>query len=123
MRVLGAVPISRLHLHGTKVIGGTLTAFASERFDERSEAARQALNAFIRESGEFDGVVDFDRATGDPQPPVALREDYGRDDRLHPNDKGYEAMAQAVDLSSIIEPGTRCRGWAAGRAHAPGEVR
>lgn len=103
--------ISRLHLHGIKVIGGTLTGFAgSERFDERSEAERQTINAFIRESGEFDGVVDFDRATRDPDHPLALRGDYGRDDRLHPNDSGYEAMAQAVDLSSLVGAGTRCGG-------------
>jgi len=82
------------------VIGGTLTAFAgSERFDQRSEASRQAINAFIREGGAFDGVVDFDLATRDPVRPEALREGFGRDDRLHPNDQGYKAMAEAVDLS------------------------
>lgn len=101
--------ISRLHLRGIKVIGGTLTGFAgSERFDERSETARQTVNAFIRDSGEFDAVVDFDRATRDPDHPLALREGYGRDDRLHPNDQGYEAMAQAVDLSIFIPRGTLC---------------
>jgi lysophospholipase L1-like esterase len=106
--------VSRLHLHGVKVVGGTLTAFAgSERFDERSEAARQTINAFIRDSGEFDAVVDFDRATRDPAHPLALKDGYGRDDRLHPNDQGYEAMAQAFDLSTFIGSGTRCGDQAA----------
>lgn len=101
--------IDRLHLHGIKVIGGTLTAFAgSERFDERSEASRQTINAFIRDSGAFDAVVDFDRATLDPARPEAMRTDFVRDDRLHPNDQGYEAMAQAVDLAAIIPPGQAC---------------
>jgi lysophospholipase L1-like esterase len=102
--------IDRLHLHGIKVIGGTLTAFAgSERFDARSEASRQTINAFIRDGGAFDAVVDFDRATRDPDQPEALRRDFGGDDRLHPNDQGYEAMAQAVDLSAFVTRGTACR--------------
>lgn len=101
--------ISRLHLHGIKVIGGTLTAFAgSERFDERSEAARQTINAFIRDGGEFDAVVDFDRATRDSVQPASMRSDYSRDDRLHPNDQGYEAMGNAVALSHFTTPETRC---------------
>jgi lysophospholipase L1-like esterase len=102
--------IARLHLRGIKVIGGTLTAFAgSERFDERSESARQALNAFIRRSGEFDGVADFDKATRDPAKPEAMRSDFVRDDRLHPNDQGYGAMATAVDLPALTGPGAACR--------------
>jgi len=101
--------IARLHLRGIKIIGGTLTAFGgSERFDARSESARQALNAFIRDGGEFDGVADFDKATRDPATPEAMRRDFVRDDRLHPNDKGYEAMARAVDLSAFIRPGSPC---------------
>jgi lysophospholipase L1-like esterase len=105
--------IARLHLHGVKVIGGTLTAFSgSERFDERSETARKVLNAFIRDSGEFDGVADFDRATRNPHQPEALRLDFVRDDRLHPNDAGYAAMAEAVDLSLFTSGATSC-----GRTH------
>lgn len=102
--------IARLHLRGIKVFGGTLTAFAgSERFDERSETARKTLNAFIRDGGAFDGVVDFDKATRDPARPEAMRADFARDDRLHPNDQGYAAMAQAVDLSLFSRPGQACR--------------
>lgn len=101
--------IARLHLRGIKVVGGSLTAFAgSERFDERSENARRTINAFIRDSGEFDAVVDFDKATRDPAKPDAMRQDFARDDRLHPNDQGYAAMAQAVDLSALIPSGTKC---------------
>ncbi|NQE62711.1 SGNH/GDSL hydrolase family protein [Caulobacter sp. RHG1] len=102
--------IARLHLRGIKVIGGTLTGFAgSERFDERSETARRTLNAFIRDSGEFDSVVDFDKALQDPAKPEAMRADFARDDRLHPNDQGYTAMAQAIDLSQFNGPQARCR--------------
>lgn len=102
--------IARLHLRGIKIIGGTLTAFGgSERFDERSESARQVINAFIRKGGEFDGVAEFDKATLDPAKPEAMRQDFVRDDRLHPNDQGYAAMAQAVDLSAFVRPGSACR--------------
>lgn len=101
--------IARLRLHGIKVIGGTLTAFGgSERFDERSESARQVINAFIRKGGEFDGVAEFDKATLDPAKPEAMRQDFVRDDRLHPNDQGYAAMADAIDLSPFMGPGTPC---------------
>ncbi len=102
--------IARLHLRGVKVIGGTLTAFGgSERFDERSESARQTINAFIRDSGEFDGVADFDRATQDPAQPEALKADLVGNDRLHPNDAGYRMMGEAIDLSNFVTPQTVCR--------------
>lgn len=100
--------IARLHMRNIKVIGGTLTAFGgSERFDERSEASRQTINAFIRDSGEFDAVVDFDRATLDPAKPDSIRVEMVGNDKLHPNDAGYQAMAEAIDLS-IFTSGTTC---------------
>lgn len=103
--------IDRLHLRGIKVVGGTLTAFAdSERFDARSEASRQTINAFVRDSGAFDAVADFDRATRDPSRTEALRIEFGRDDRLHPNDQGYQAMAEAVDLSIFTAGEPACAG-------------
>ncbi|ADL02200.1 SGNH/GDSL hydrolase family protein [Brevundimonas subvibrioides] len=103
--------ISRLHLHGIKVIGGTMTAFGgSERFDARSEATRQAVNTFIRESGAFDAVADFDAATRDPAQTDQMQVDLVGADRLHPNDKGYDTMAQAIDLDAFAPSGTGCHG-------------
>lgn len=94
--------IDRLHAHGVKVIGGTVTPFGgSERFDDRSEGARQALNAFIRSPGAFDGVADFDLALRDPaRPDHLLPSDHNRD-WLHPNDAGYQKMADAVPLEAL----------------------
>lgn len=93
---------ARLRLHDVRVLGGTLTPFAgSERFDERSEASRQPLNAAIRSGRLFDGVVDFDAAVRDPANPQAMAEGTHRDDRLHPNDEGYRRMAEAIDLSLL----------------------
>lgn len=101
--------IGRLHLRGIKVIGGTLTAFkGSERFDQRSEAARQTINAFIRDSGEFDAVADFDLATRDPDQPEAMSADFAGRDRLHPNDDGYKAMGEAIDLSIFTAGAPAC---------------
>lgn len=101
--------IGRLHLRGIRIVGGTMTAFGgSERFEERSEASRQTVNAFVRDSGEFDAVADFDRATQDPAQSDAMRRDFVGDDRLHPNDQGYAAMAEAIDLSDFINAETAC---------------
>ena len=103
--------VARLHLHGIKVFGGTLTPFGgSERFDARSENSRQIINAFIRDSGVFDGVVDFDIALRDPDHPTDLAAGAHTNDRLHPNDEGHRRMAQAIDLA-LFEPGSRsCEG-------------
>lgn len=101
--------IARLHLRDIKVVGGTLTPFAgSERFDTRSESARQTINAFIRDSGEFDAVIDFDLATRDPEQPEAMQAEMVGNDRLHPNDKGYDSMGQAIDLGAFITAAAGC---------------
>ena len=68
-------------------------------FCSEGETKRQALNEFIRTSGEFDGVIDFDLATRDPENPSVYLPAYDSGDHLHPNDAGYEAMANAIDLS------------------------
>ena len=56
------------------------------------------MNAWIRQSGEFDAVVDFDKAIRDPAHPLRMLPAYDSGDHLHPNDAGYQAMANAVDL-------------------------
>ena len=92
--------VARLHDHEVKVVAGTLTPFkGSERYDAPSSETRRTLNAFIRDGGAFDGIVDFDAAVRDPADPEAFRADAARPDMLHPNDEGYRLMAEAVDLS------------------------
>jgi lysophospholipase L1-like esterase len=91
--------IDRAHAHGIKVIGGTLTPFeGAGYYREEGEKIRQAVNTWIRTSGAYDGVIDFDAATRDPASPGKLRAEFDPGDRLHPNDAGYRAMAEAVDL-------------------------
>jgi lysophospholipase L1-like esterase len=60
---------------------------------------RQTVNAWIRTSGQFDAVVDFDVVTRDPERPERLRPEFDSGDHIHPNDAGNAAMADAIDLS------------------------
>ncbi|WP_280236524.1 SGNH/GDSL hydrolase family protein [Nocardia cyriacigeorgica] len=90
--------IGLAHEHGIRMIGATLLPFGGSTHDSaRSEAKRQALNEWIRTSGEFDAVVDFERALADPANPVVLLDAYDSGDHLHPNDAGYRRMAEALD--------------------------
>ena len=57
------------------------------------------MNSWIRTSGAFDAVVDFDAAVRDPNDPAKVRAEFDPGDHLHPNDAGYQAMADAVNLS------------------------
>ena len=63
------------------------------------ETKRQSLNAWIRTSGVYDGVVDFDAATRDASHPAQFLAQYDSGDHLHPNDAGYRAMGDAIDLA------------------------
>ncbi len=92
--------VERAHAAGIQVVGCTLTPYEGAGYYlEKGEEIRSALNEFIRKSGVFDAVADFDAATRDPQNPKKLRAEFDPGDHLHPNDKGYEAMANAIDLS------------------------
>lgn len=95
--------IARAHARGLKVIAGTLTPFDTYTgvgyFTPENEAKRQAINTWIRSGREFDGVIDFDAATRDPAHPSKFLPAYDSGDHLHPNDAGYKAMGDAVDLA------------------------
>jgi lysophospholipase L1-like esterase len=70
----------------------------SSYFNPGLEAARQEVNAWVRESGRFDAVIDFDAATRDPRRPSCLSAEADGGDHLHPGPGGYRIMAEAVDL-------------------------
>ncbi len=92
--------IEQAHTHGIKVIGCTLTPYEGASYSsENGEAIREAVNTWIRTSGVYDFVVDFEAVTRDPNNPKRFRADLDPGDHLHPNDAGYQAMADAVDLS------------------------
>ncbi|GGF29332.1 hypothetical protein GCM10011611_39240 [Aliidongia dinghuensis] len=89
----------RAHDHGLKIYGATLLPFEdSPYWATQGETMRQAVNRWIRESGAFDAVLDFDQIMRDPARPVHLAPGYDSGDHLHPNDAGYAAMAASIDL-------------------------
>jgi lysophospholipase L1-like esterase len=95
--------MARAHARGVKVIGSTLTPCEGVDipgyYSEAKEATRQAVNKWIRTSREFDDVIDFDIVLRDPDHPSRLLPRFASEDHLHPNDAGYQAMAEAIDLA------------------------
>ena len=92
--------IEMAHAHGIQVIGCTLTPYeGASYYRDGGETIREALNQWIRTGGAYDAVVDFDAATRDSGDPKKIRADFDPGDHLHPNNAGYEAMANAVDLA------------------------
>jgi lysophospholipase L1-like esterase len=89
---------------GIKLFGATLTPFGNETFmpgawNPVREGHRVAVNTWIRESGAFDGVVDFDQALRDPVRPTQMLPIYDCGDGLHPSDLGYCRMGDVIDLA------------------------
>jgi lysophospholipase L1-like esterase len=91
--------IVRAHAHGIAVIGCTLTPYhGAGYYTENGEAIRKAVNDWIRNSGAFDGFVDFEAAVRDPNHPDTFLPADDPGDHLHPNDAGYKVMGDAIDL-------------------------
>jgi lysophospholipase L1-like esterase len=91
--------IVRAHAHGIAVIGCTLTPYhGAGYYTENGEAIRKAVNDWIRNGGAFDGVVDLEAAVRDPNHPDTFLPADDPGDHLHPNDAGYKAMGDAIDL-------------------------
>ncbi|KAK4230576.1 SGNH hydrolase-type esterase domain-containing protein [Podospora fimiseda] len=93
--------VTRLHGHGIAVFGATITPMSGpgQAYGEGArESTRQRVNKWIRTSGRFDAVIDFDKAVRDPKNETMLRTEYDTGDYLHLNPKGYQAMAEAVEL-------------------------
>jgi len=95
--------IARAHARGIKVIGGTMTPvegfFVPGFYSEAKEAVRQAVNKWIRNGGVFDGAIDFDTVLRDPDHPSKVSARFASEDHGRPNDAGYQAMADAINLA------------------------
>ena len=95
--------IARAHARGLRIYGATLLPCeGSGRWTSDVETKRQALNDWIRTSGAYDGVIDFDAAVRDPSAPSKLLPQYDSGDNLHPSDAGYQAMGEAVPLELFM---------------------
>lgn len=97
--------IVRAHERGIRVVGATILPCGGTkvyRSDADADADRQAVNAWIRSSGLFDAVIDFDRVTRDPEHPERLLPAYDSGDQLHPSPAGYKAMGEAVPIEALV---------------------
>ena len=107
--------IERAHAKGLKIFGCTLTPVEGfllpgtpfPVFSPAKEVKRQAVNAWIRTSGEYDDVIDFDRVLRDPNSPSKILALYDSGDHGHPTDAGYQALANAIDLRLFTKDGER----------------
>jgi lysophospholipase L1-like esterase len=99
--------ITRAPALGIRVYGGTLNPVEGFPFPgswtPTMEQKRQAVNQWIRTSAAYDAVIDFDAVLRDPAQPSRLRPEYDSGDHVHPNDLGYRALANAIDLSLFRE--------------------
>jgi lysophospholipase L1-like esterase len=94
--------IVRAHQKGIKVYGGLLTPYQGAAYaSPAGEQVREALNNWIRTSGAFDGVIDFATPVADPTNPLTFHANYNDRDHLHPNDSGYQVMANSIDLAMV----------------------
>jgi len=91
--------IARAHSRGVRVIGATITPYAGADFywTPDGEADRQAINQWIRTSGSFDAVVDFDAAVRDPADPARLAPEFDCGDHLHLSPAGYARLGEALE--------------------------
>jgi lysophospholipase L1-like esterase len=95
--------IDRVHARGLRIYGATIPPFGGSQYDgEEREAARRTVNDWIRQSGAFDAVIDFDASVRDPAQPTRLLPSADSGDHLHPNEAGYRLMADAIDLALFV---------------------
>jgi lysophospholipase L1-like esterase len=112
--------VTLIHSHGIPVFGATITPFSAPSnvtiqpySDPLREQTRQRVNKFIRESGTFDEVVDFDKWLADPKIPSQLNPEYDGGDYLHPSVQGYQYLADKfpVDIFSKWRDGADEFSW------------
>ena len=91
--------IARAHAHGLRIYGATIAPYEGAVYwSADGDKVRTAVNDWIRKSGEFDGVLDFDAALRDPAKPSQIKEGWHAGDHLHGSDAGYRVVADSIDL-------------------------
>jgi lysophospholipase L1-like esterase len=102
--------VALAHAHDVRIIGATLPPFEGalsgtplgDYYNAAKDMLRQEINRWIRNSGTFDAVIDFDSVLRDPTHPSRLASAFDSGDHLHPGDEGDRRMADAVDLETLI---------------------
>jgi lysophospholipase L1-like esterase len=93
----------RAHAHGLRVLAATIVPCGGRAgCTPAVEAERTATNAWLRSTGAFDAVLDFDAVLRDPAAPDRMRPGYDSGDHLHPGDAGLKALADSVDLRLLV---------------------
>jgi lysophospholipase L1-like esterase len=118
-RIIGAYQrlIAAAHARGLKIFGATILPYqGAGYFTAAGETIREQVNEWIRTSRAFDGVIDFDAVMSDPADPLRLNPYYDCGDHLHPNDIGYQAMAETINLGMLFPQGLTGQGLSAGAA-------
>ncbi|KIJ59996.1 hypothetical protein HYDPIDRAFT_99615 [Hydnomerulius pinastri MD-312] len=96
--------IARVHTFGFPIFAATITPFGAPNntiqpySDPQRELTRERVNAWIKDSGAFDGVIDFAAIVQDPNNTTQLNPAYNSGDYLHPNVAGYTAIANAFPI-------------------------
>ncbi|WP_010663709.1 SGNH/GDSL hydrolase family protein [Marinilabilia salmonicolor] len=91
--------IEKAHEHGILVYGATILPFDKSFYHkDYRQSARTTVNDWIRKSGRFDAVIDFDKTMRNPEDPLTIKSDLHDGDFLHPNEKGYVTMGESIDL-------------------------
>lgn len=94
--------IARAHGQGLRILGATIPPIGgADEYSEEGEAMRRTLNDWIRNDSTFDGIIDADAVWRDPADPLHLAAAYDSGDGLHPNDAGYAALANSIDLDCL----------------------
>jgi lysophospholipase L1-like esterase len=92
--------IARAHARGLLVYGATIAPYeGAGYYRPEGNAVREAVNDWIRTSGEFDAVLDFDAVLRDPAKPTQIKDGLHSGDHLHGSDAGYRAIADSIDLA------------------------
>src|SRR5689334_13283474 len=98
--------IAEAHARNVRIFGATILPYqGAGYFTAAGETIRAQVNEWIRTSRAFDGVIDFDAVVSDPVDQLRLNPIYDSGDHLHPNDVGYQAMADAINLGMLFPPG------------------
>lgn len=93
----------QVHEHGMKVYVCTISPWQGYRaWTEALDRTRLAENAWIRTDTDFDGVIDFDKLLQDPETPTRIKPNWDSGDHIHPNDAGFQAMADYVSLKFLL---------------------